>query len=166
MAKRRTWLWIIVIFLGVCVVGLMAVAGAGVYFVAKHIEMEASTTTDAKRSFDAVRATFKEQKPLFEVDTFERAKAVRPLDEIPSSDARPRNLWIQAWDPDEERLVKISVPFWLLKLGKRKVDFANGGGGFDLDRLNIDVRELERIGPVIVIDVRSPRGERVLLWTQ
>jgi hypothetical protein len=166
MAKRGTWIWIIVIFLGACVVALMAVAGAGVYFVARHIEMEASTTTDAKRAFDTVRESFKEQKPLFEVDTFERAKAVRPVEEIPTSTDKPRHLWIQAWDPDEERLVKISVPFWLLKLGKRKVDFAQGGGGFDLDRLNIDIHELERIGPVIVLDFRSPRGERVLLWTQ
>jgi hypothetical protein len=166
MALRKKWIWIVVIFLGVCVVGLMAVAGAGVYFVAKHIEMETSTTTDAGRSFDAVRATFKDQKPLFEIDSYERAKAARPLDELPTSKVKPLNLWIQAWDPDEERLVKISVPFWLLKLGKRKVDFAHGGDGFDLDRLNIDVRELERVGPVIVLDFRSPRGERVLLWTQ
>ncbi|HYN10196.1 MAG TPA: hypothetical protein VES67_22610 [Vicinamibacterales bacterium] len=166
MASRRKWIWIVVIFLGVCVIALMAVAGAGVYFVANHFDMKASSSTDAGRSFEEIKATFKEQKPLFEIDSFERAKAVRPIEDLPTSSVKPHNLWIQAWDPDEERLVKISLPFWLLRLGKRKVDFAHGGEGFDLDRLNIDVRELERIGPVIVIDVRSPRGERVLLWTQ
>ena len=166
MASRtRTWIWIVVIFLGVCVIGLMAVAGAGVYFVANHIDMKASTSIDAGRSFEDIRATFKEQKPLFEIDEFERAKAARPIQELPTSSVKPKYLWIQAWDPDEERLVKISLPFWLLRLGKRKVDFAHGEG-FDLDRLNIDVNELERIGPVVVIDFRSPRGERVLLWTQ
>ncbi len=165
MASRRTWIWIVVIFFGVCVLGLMATAGAGIYFVASHIDMSSSTTTDAARAFDSVKATFKDQKPLFEIDSYERAKAARPLAELPTSPLKPRHLWIQAWDPDEERIVKISVPFWLLRLGKRKVDLAHGEG-FDLDRLNIDVRELERIGPMIVIDLRSPRGERVLLWTQ
>ena len=37
MALRKKWIWIVVIFLGMCVVGLMAVAGAGVYFVASAI---------------------------------------------------------------------------------------------------------------------------------
>jgi hypothetical protein len=166
MTPLRKWIWIAVIFFGICVVALMAIAGAGVYFVASHIDMKSSTTSDAGRAFDAVKSTFKEQKPLFEIDSQERAKAARPIAEIPTSTVKPHYLWIQAWDPDEERLVKISVPFWLLRLGKRKVDFAHGGDGFDLDRLNIDVQELERIGPVIVIDFRSPSGERVLLWTQ
>lgn len=166
MTPLRKWIWIFVIFFGLCVVALMAVAGAGVYFVANHIDMKSSSSTDAGRSFDEIKAGFKEQKPLFEIDSFERAKTARPIAEIPTSDVKPRNLWIQAWDPDEERLVKISLPFWLLRLGKRKVDFAGGGEGFDLDQLNIDVNELERIGPVVVIDFRSPRGERVLLWTQ
>jgi hypothetical protein len=166
MTPLRKWLWIAVIFFSLCVVALMAVAGAGVYFVASHIDLESSTTTDASRAFDTVKAAFREQKPLFELDSHERAKAARPLAEMPTASVKPRHLWIQAWDPDEEKLVKISVPFWLLRLGKRKVDFMHGGDGFDLDRLNIDVRELERIGPAIVVDFRSPSGERVLLWTQ
>jgi hypothetical protein len=166
MTPLRKWLWIAVIFFSLCVVALMAVAGAGVYFVASHIDLESSTTTDASRAFDTVKAAFREQKPLFELDSHERAKAARPLAEMPTASVKPRHLWIQAWDPDEEKLVKISVPFWLLRLGKRKVDFMHGGDGFDLDRLNIDVHELERIGPAIVVDFRSPSGERVLLWTQ
>src|SRR5687767_9333850 len=113
-SRRRTWIWIVVIFLGVCVIGLMAAAGAGVYFVANHIDMKAATSVDAGRSFEGIKAAFKEQKPLFEIDEFERAKAVRPIEELPTSTVKPKHLWIQAWDPDEERLVKISLPFWLL----------------------------------------------------
>jgi hypothetical protein len=165
MSSRRTWIWIVVIVLGLCVTAMMAVAGAGIYFVSNHIDLKSTTVGDAGKTFDEVRASFKEQKPLFEIDSFERAKAVRPLSEIPTSTVKPKDLWIQAWDADEERLVKISVPFWLLRLGKRKMDFA-GNESFDLDRLNIDVNELERIGPTIVFDFRAPSGDRVLLWTQ
>jgi len=166
MASRRTWIWIIVAFLAVCLIGLFVVAGAGVYFVSRHINMKASTGADASRAFDAVKSTFKEQRPLFELDSFERAKATRPLADLPTSAVKPQDLLIQAWDPDEQRLIKISLPFWLLRLGRRKVDIGNSSGGFDLERLNLDVNELERIGPAIVIDFRAPSGERVLLWTQ
>ena len=55
MALAKKWIWIVVIFLGVCVVALLAVAGAGVYFVAKHIDMEASTTHRRRPAFDAVQ---------------------------------------------------------------------------------------------------------------
>jgi len=126
MSSRRTWIWIVVIVLGLCVTAMMAVAGAGIYFVSNHIDFKQTNVSDVGRTFDEVRATFKEQKPLFEIDSFERAKAVRPLSEIPTSTVKPKDLWIQAWDADKERLVKISVPFWLLRLGKRKMDFANG----------------------------------------
>jgi hypothetical protein len=166
MASRRTWIWIVLIFLGICVTAMMAVAGAGIYFVSSHIDFKTTTMSDAGRTFEEVKASFKEQKPLFEIDSYERAKALRPLSEIPTSTVKPKDLWIQAWDADDERLVKISVPFWLLRLGKRKMDFARNGEGFDLDRLNIDVNELERIGPTIVFDFRAPSGDRVLLWTQ
>jgi hypothetical protein len=38
--------------------------------------------------------------------------------------------------------------------------------GFDFQRLNLDVDELERIGPALVFDFRNQDGVRVLLWTQ
>jgi hypothetical protein len=38
MASGKTWVWIVVGALGVCLVALIVVAGAGVYFVTRHIE--------------------------------------------------------------------------------------------------------------------------------
>jgi hypothetical protein len=61
--------------------------------------------------------------------------------------------------------VKISLPFWLLRMGRRKIDVGKDAG-FDLDRLNLDVNELERIGSMLVFEHRAPSGERVLIWTQ
>jgi hypothetical protein len=72
---------------------------------------------------------------------------------------------VLAWEPDDERVVQVSLPFWLLKLGRHKVD-VTGKRGFDLDRLNIDVQELERVGPVLILDLHAPSGQRVLVWTK
>jgi hypothetical protein len=38
--------------------------------------------------------------------------------------------------------------------------------GFDLKELDLDVKELRRIGPALVHDFRDTSGERVLIWTQ
>ena len=170
MAIRKTWVWIIVITGGLCIVAMLAIAAAGVMFVSNHIEAKTSTPSDAFRKFDAVKAGFKEQRPLFELDQHERPRMTRPLSDLPSGSTRPRDLYILAWDPDSHtgdgRLVTVSLPFWILKLGRRKVDVLNNGSGFDLERLDLDIDQLERVGPMLVVDHQTSQGERVLVWTQ
>ena len=59
MATRKTWIWIIVITLSVCVVGMLAVAGAGVYFVASHFDTRQASSSEAFQEFDRARAPLK-----------------------------------------------------------------------------------------------------------
>ncbi len=168
MASKKTWIWIIVAVIGLGLSCLFIVAGAGVYFVSHHISAKRSTSGEALDQFEQAHAMFKDKKPLIEVDDLEHTRAVRPLEDLPTSSVRPEQMWILAWNPNEEptRIVKVSVPFWLMRLGRRKFDVINGDPGFDFDRLHIDVNELERIGPALVMDYRRPSGERVLIWTQ
>jgi hypothetical protein len=145
---------------------MLAVAGAGVYFVASHIDTRQATSSEAFQEFDRARAAFSEQKPLFELDQREHPKLVRELSAIPTSATKPEYLWILAFDPDDDgRIVKVNLPFWLLRLGRNKIKIAEGGG-FDLERLDIDVNDLQRIGPMLLFDHRSTSGERVLVWTK
>ena len=166
MASRKMWIWIIVALCSVMLIALFAIAGAGVYFVSQNIRAEHTSSSDAWRAFDTARQKFKDQKPLFELDSSYNPRAVRPMADMPTSATKPEHLWILAWDTDQERLVKVSLPFWLLRMGKRKVDIFNNDTGFDLERLQLDVHELERIGPALVFDFRGKSGERVLVWTQ
>src|SRR6185436_4795822 len=136
------------------------------YFVRRDVRTERTTHADAIRAFDDVKARFPVPRPLYELDSSEQPRAVRPLTELPSSAIRPDQLWLLAWDPDEERLVKVSLPFWMLSVGHHKIDLAGHGHDFDLDQLNLDPRELERIGPNLLFDYRDHDGARVLLWTQ
>lgn len=166
MAARKTWVWVIVGVLGAVLVVLIAVAGAGVYLVTRHIKTERVTSAEAIHAFDAARAPFGDRLPLYELDEGESPRLARPFSELPSSNARPQNLWVLAWNPDEERLVKVSVPFWMLQFGRRRMEFSTSGRRFDLERLHLDGDELERIGPTLVFDFRERDGTRVLLWTQ
>ena len=164
--SKKTWIWIIVSGFALIILLLVMVAGAGIYFISRHIEAKSTPAAEALRSFETQRAVFKGQTPLFEVDNNDRTLPTKPLSSLPTSPTRPDHMWILAWDPDEERLVKVSLPFWVLRMGRRKIDVFSGDRGVDLERMSIDITELERMGPALVIDLRARGGERVLVWTQ
>ena len=78
---------------------------------------------------------------------------------------RPDQLYVLAFDPDDERIVKVTVPFWLLRLKSRgTIDF--NGGQLELEDLKLTVEDLERFGPTLIVDHKSTGGERVLVWSQ
>jgi hypothetical protein len=164
MAKRRTWLWILVGLVGLVLVCVIAMAGFGMYFVSRHVHAGPSSTTAAFQAFDNARAQFKDAKPMFELDDRDHPRQMRQFSDLPTADKKADVVWILAWDPDRERLAKISLPFWVLRLGRQKIDI--NSGGFDFERLELDVNELARVGPVLLFDLRANNGKRVLVWTQ
>lgn len=164
MASRRTWIVLGVLGAGLAV--LLAAAGAAVYFVTQHVQTRRETSSEALRTFDAVRASFGNQRPLYEVDQDEEPRMVRPLSELPTAPAAPTRLQILAWDPEEQRTVRLALPFWMLRLGKSDVSVVQDDAGFNLERMQLDVDELARIGPALVFDFRNRDGVRVLLWTE
>jgi len=160
--KRRTWLWILLAMLGLCVIGVIAIAGAGLYFVSSHVSSKTMTTADAFKEFDAARAPFKDTKPVFEIDARERPRQMRKLSDFPTASKRAEQVRVMVFDDDRGKLVKLSLPFWLLRMGKQKIDLADEA--FDFQQL--DVKELERVGSILLLDERGRGGQRVLIWTQ
>ena len=72
MATAKTWLWIILAFVGACVLGMIMLASAGVYFVSHHIAVRQATEAGAARTFEEARAMFKDRQPILELDELER----------------------------------------------------------------------------------------------
>jgi hypothetical protein len=166
MATRKTWVWVVVGVAGMGLVTLIAVAGSGVYFVSHHVHSEHTSSPEAIRTFQSVVASLGAPRPLYELDATDEPRLVKPFNEIPSAGSPSDTLWMLAWDPEQDRLVRVSLPFWLLRVGSRKVKIMHGAHGFDFERLNLDIDELERIGPALVFDYRNQDGARVLLWTR
>lgn len=170
MAKVKTWVWIVV---GVVVAGvlcLIALAAAGLWFARTHIHVQQATSTSVAQEFDDVQARFASQKPLIELD--DRGHFVRANTDRPAGSPRPDSLHILAFSAKDDKVVQMSIPFWLLRLkgpGTRiglgsHVDF--GSGDVDLKRMNITVQDLERYGPTLIVDHTSSNGDRVLIWSQ
>lgn len=163
MAKRRTWLWIVVGIVAAGIIFVIAAAGFGIYFIRSHVRTTQASSGEALQSFDDVRAQFKDPKPLFEFDRRERPELTRRLEDLPTA-AKPADMmYVLVWDPDKERVIRLSMPFWMLRLGRQKIDLA---ADLDFRSLKLDVKELERVGPIMLFDFRPESGERVLVWTQ
>ena len=163
--KLKTWIWIVVGLLGLGVFCIVAMAGAGFYFFSQHFDTKVVSREGAGTEFEHVRAQFTGQKALIELD--ERGRFLRAnSDRAAQPNAkRPEQLYVLAFDPDDERIVKVTIPFWLLRFKPRAtVDF--NGGRLELEDLKLTVEDLERFGPTLIVDHKSARGERVLVWSQ
>lgn len=166
MATVKTWLKIALILVGLGLAGMCAIAGAGIYFVSKHVNTSRVSSSSALKQFEDALARFKDQKPVIEIDSHERVRTIRDLAAMPTAPTKATNFVVKAWDPDEGRIVNLRIPIWVLGMGRRKVDLGIGNNSFDLDRLNLDFKDVERVGPILVIDVHTSSGERVLIWTE
>ena len=162
--KVKTWVWVV---LGIVLLGiltLVAVAAVGVYFATQNFEMHEAPPATASREFEEIKEKFADQKPLIELDRRGRLERTNP--DRPAQDRRPDKLYVLAFDPDDGRVVRVTVPFWLLRLktGGARIDF--NGRRMDLDDLKLSVEDLERYGPTLIVDHTSEDGERVLVWSQ
>lgn len=162
--KLKTWVWIIVGVVVMCVLGLVGMAAAGLWFAKTHIDVRTVSAATAVTDFDEVRRQFTNQKPLIELD--ERGHFVHANTDRPTSDRRPQSLNVMAFDPDEGRVVKMDIPFWLLRLKMRGSHVDIGHDSFDLSDMKLTVEDLERYGPTLIVDHKGRAGERVLVWSQ
>jgi hypothetical protein len=162
--KVKTWVWVVVGIVVCGILGVIAMAAAGLWFVRSHVDIRTTTVAAATEDFQAIRRRFAPQKPLIELD--EHGAFLRANTERPAGTERPQTLKIMAFDPRDEKVVRLEVPFWILRL-------KSGGGGFDIGRSNVDlarmrltVEDLERYGPILIVDQTDNRGSRVLVWSQ
>lgn len=160
---KRTWLWIILgvfAFLFVLAIGGVAFTA---YWVGSHMEIVEAPAPDAAKSFDEVRAKFPGQRPLIEFHDGDRGT----VNETPTaSSVKLSTLHIIAFDNDESHLVRVDVPFWLLRMKSGPIAFSSYASGFDDEKIRLRVEDIERRGPGIVLDLDHPREGRVLIWAE
>jgi hypothetical protein len=163
--KVKTWVWVVVGVVVVGILGIVAMAAASLYYVSRHVDTKEVSPAMASREFDEVRARFASQKPLIELD--DRGDLVRTNPDRPTQKTPEplEQINVLAFDPDEGRIVRVSIPFWLLRLKVGSTIDLNHGR-IDLEDLKMSVEDLERYGPTLIIDHSSRRGERVLVWSQ
>jgi hypothetical protein len=164
--KVKTWVWVVVAIIAICVLGVVTMAGLGFYFFSQHFDTKVATPATAGVEFERAKAQFTGQKPLIELD--ERGRFLRANSDRPArgNAKTPDQIHVLAFDPDDERIVKMTIPFWLLRFQSRGAKIDLNGGRLDLEDLKLTVEDLERFGPTLIVDLKTNDGERVLVWSQ
>lgn len=163
--KVKTWVWVLAAVIVIGILGIIVIAGAGLYFFSRHVETRVESPASASRGFDAVSGRFAGELPLIELD--EHGRYLRSHTDRPARPGGPRpdSLRVMAFDPRDGRTVRVSLPFWILRMkAQGSIDF--NGRQMQLDDLKLTVEDLEQFGPALVVDYRAPSGERVLVWTE
>lgn len=163
--RKRRWVPIAigVVFLLVC-----GGIGAGVVVVSlfrENVETRPANVDEATAAFDEVRRALGDRAPLLEI----RDGRPRRVGNVarPPSPAALQHMKILVWDPNDHRLARVTLPFWLLRLKATPIDFGSYASGLDDDEgHNLRVEELEAYGPGIVLEHTSSSGERLLVWLE
>jgi len=167
MDKRtKGCLWI---GLGIAIVGVMlvvaVVAGAG-FWAYQNFAPDATFLEPVKADAElaAIRARFPNQTPL--IDTDGHGARIQTEGRTATFTGELQSLNIAAYDKRARKLVRFSVPFWLMRLapdGKVSIgDEILGEHGVE----KLTVKQLEALGPGLLIDEPKPNGDRVLIWTE
>jgi hypothetical protein len=167
-SARKTW--ISVLIASVIIVGVLAVAAIGgtAFFIYRHVNTQFTPSDNAEQQFAEARARFMGQQPLIEIRKDDEPVLHREV--IPGSlpAAKLDTLRVMAYDMRARKLVRVSIPFWLLRMApSRHVSFLNDNGiDFDSDRVRLTLEDLERRGPGLILDQADRRGSQVLVWTE
>lgn len=166
MATRRRWPYIV---LGVAILFIFLAIGAILAVTAwfqENMEVATSTDRDAQTEFDDVRQRFGGREPLLEMHNgVPRYTKARDASRAASGTSLS-TLNILVWDPDEERLARIALPFWLLRLKSDPIRLGAYASGLDEGGVTLRPEDIEKYGAGIILDTETSSDERVLLWAQ
>ena len=169
MAQKKIPTWAAILIAAVIIVGMLAVAAVGgaAFFIYRHVHTTFTGQENAAAEFTRERARFTGQQPLIEM-----AAGNEPVLHRERAEAAPGqrlgSLRVLAYDKRARKLVRVSIPFWLLRLvPSNHFSFLDDNGiDIDSDRVRLTLDDLERRGPGLVLDSRDRRGSEVLVWTE
>lgn len=156
------------ILIGVGIVAVFLGIGALIAITAyfsQNMVVSDSSASEAGDAFDQVRQQFKGQAPLVELKDGV-SRAVRDPATAPASSPGLQTLHVLAWESDEEKLINVTIPWWIIRLKSGPIRFSSYAAGLDESGVSLRPEDIERHGPGIILDGTGPRGERVLLWAQ
>ena len=151
---------------GLLVFATMAVAGLLIFsvMVYRAVDVETAGPEEAAQRFAGVRATLPPGKPVLTLD--DNGKVLRR--DIPPDRASTsiRQLRVLTYYAAGRRIVSADVPLWFFRTKGPAAQYALRDTGFDLDRLGLTPSDLQRYGPVVLIDHTRSSGDRLLVWTE
>ena len=168
MARKSSTRTLIIVLIAavtvVCVV-VVALIGTSAYYVSRHVRSDYISADNAEAQFASARQRLSGKLPLIELRGDDD-----PIVHHPPADARPapiNSVRALLYSPDDRKLMELSLPAWLLRMGSGDhLSFIGDNDHFDSRRLRLTFRDVERHGPGLIVDGTGPHGARILIWTQ
>jgi hypothetical protein len=165
MATRR-WIPIVLGVLLILAVGMAGVIGSCAYLVRQQVQVrEQSSVGDYEREAARVLGRFDGVPPLVEDGPSGPAVSQKALASRQQRQdaATLSNLHVLVFSTRENKLVRLTLPFWLLRMapdGKMDINVDD----VDLDKVRLSIEDVESAGPGPLF-IRKNDESRVLVWT-
>jgi hypothetical protein len=156
------------VLIGVGIVAVFLGIGAIIAITAwfsQNLNVRTSTAEDARVEFDKVRQQFGGKPALLEYKDG-RPQYVAERTSAPPSQQQLQTLHVLVWDPQDDELASVSIPWWIVRMKSGPIEFSSYTSGFDDESVNLRPDDIEKYGPGIILEVPAPNGARVLLWAQ
>jgi hypothetical protein len=146
---------------------LLAVVGIGALVVSvSWLQNNAEVTRDvgaaaADAAFAAEVGTFPDPRPVVEFGADRRPRMTEGIADR-SNPGTVTMLHVLAWDAREGTLARVALPMWLIRLKSGPIEFGAYASGMDDLGVRLDVSDIDRYGPGVLIDYTSPARDRVL----
>lgn len=159
--KKRAATIVMVLLGSVMALVVIGIGVVGWIFVSV-IDRDSADEPEATRAFNEVRARFDKAGPVIRLEEDGPVVLRKPPTTKPAGQLSSLN--VLAWDRDDGKLVKATLPFWLLRLKSGPIELSEGRGIHIGRALKFRVSDVERYGPSLLIDERHG-SDRVLVWT-
>jgi hypothetical protein len=166
MAPKK-WPWIVGGLIALALLAGVALVGSVAYLALRHLEVRNVQPASAEKQFEDIRSRFEGQEPMID---FEAEGWGHPIIHSAPADAEPRplhTLHVLAFNRRDGKLVRLDLPFWLLRLKSDAGVLRLPSRDFvELERMELRAEEIEKHGPGLLMDHEGRAGERILLWVE
>jgi len=164
MAAKK-WVPIVVgVAIFVVLVGAGLIAGFA-FMVSRQVQVQELAPAAGQEEFERLLAGVAGQKPFIEMPDGDVDRMVVHRELATRETGSVSRLCLRIWSPRDRHLVRVDLPFWLLRLtGNRSVRFDAGSHG--AVRLRVTPEDIDKRGPGLVLNTVLPDGERLLVWSE
>src|SRR5947208_16977871 len=127
---RKTWISVALAILIIFVILGVALVGTAIYVFRQHINTQFVSSQTAQEEFQQARQRFAGQQPLIELPAGHGEPVVHRR-----ADTRTelQAVHVLAFDPRAGKLVRVNLPFWLLRMTPSREFSFRSAGDFDFD---------------------------------
>lgn len=156
----RRWVKFTIGGVALIALALAVVGGTAAYYVMRTLEERPAGEAEAVKLIETVKARYGSRPPLIEIADPRRAD-VRINKTADASATRVDTIHVVNWKSETGELSRMEMPLWLMRFSS--INLASNLNIIPA-KLNLTVSDVERYGPGIIVDYRTPGASRILVW--